>query len=99
MFQFLIGWLQTIHLQRKRKSFIKFQFLIGWLQTTVKPNEVAANTVVSIPYRLATNKTGGLGRSSHPNVSIPYRLATNCKFHGYSIKRFDVSIPYRLATN
>ena len=57
LFQFLIGWLQTdIHF-KIMKFKIKFQFLIGWLQTYIDIYVVMWKKVVSIPHRLATNRT------------------------------------------
>ncbi len=33
MFQFLIGWLQTMQMLMCGELLARFQFLIGWLQT------------------------------------------------------------------
>ena len=77
-FQFLIGWLQTCKRVKAKRSMRKmFQFLIGWLQTSLNSGGFFPNSLVSIPYRLATNSHMLSKFLLHSHVSIPYRLATN----------------------
>ena len=65
MFQFLIGWLQTITFPLMFFNFSLFQFLIGWLQTKITAESKKKNEKkVSIPYRLATNVMKGSKRLS-----------------------------------
>ena len=55
----------------------EFQFLIGWLQTVTTYGVKDLYKLVSIPYRLATNKIIESTLKIRTIVSIPYRLATN----------------------
>ena len=77
MFQFLIGWLQTVVEKLADCEHHSFQFLIGWLQTSLRDSHIIGTKVVSIPYRLATNLYLSADTQLLVLVSIPYRLATN----------------------
>ena len=57
MFQSLIGWLQTLQKELTVLNPYEFQSLIGWLQTFLRVRPDISNSSVSIPYRLATNKS------------------------------------------
>ena len=79
----------------------EFQFLIGWLQTiSTIEKEGEKCLLVSIPYRLATNKYEG---RRYDFIRLVFQfligwLQTNWIELHFRIY-FFVSIPYRLATN
>ena len=77
LFQFLIGWLQTIFQERRRQHYLAVSIPYR-LATNVEFEALDRHHLpVSIPYRLATNYFGNFSDSSRSPVSIPYRLATN----------------------
>ena len=99
LFQFLIGWLQTIMAKKKFEVATMFQFLIGWLQT-INDNSSRFTTIM-FQFLIGWLQTQEL--VGYPSisvfVSIPYRLATNRNAKATKNLLVLVSIPYRLATN
>ena len=99
-FQSLIGWLQTASLLTFSIFSYWFQSLIGWLQTSRTLLQTYESCLVSIPYRLATNKgnilTDGWVDPSFNPLQVGYKLPGNIRQAFHSC---PVSIPYRLATN
>ena len=77
-----------------------FQSLIGWLQTVnhiIKPLYVS---LVSIPYRLATNNIYPIKESLRSISFNPLQVGYKLSYEDFvEIVESLVSIPYRLATN
>ena len=98
-FQFLIGQLQTLEFFHSDAIHV---ISFNSLQVSYKQGSQSLHIrlfLVSIPYRLATNRFRSSTAIRHKLVSIPYRLATNSLTKVKKLSLLSVSIPYRLATN